>query len=527
MAVPIAPWGTPGRLGALATLVGLALSSPALAQETQNPAPPIPDASVTCDVLVVGGGLAGTATAYEALRAGRTVCLTDITDWVGGQISSQGTTALDEVGRQRALLFYAQGYLALRDRIPELYDGDLNPGDCWVSATCFLPADAHQILSELLLSAAQSGGGELKWFPHTVAKDVTYSADGRQIASLTAIQHQVAPGTPPLNTEPLSAIIADAYRYGDSDRLTKTVVEFVPAEDRDGPADWYVVEATETGELIGLTQIPHRLGLDARSPLDPSSPVTANDPYCTQGFTYTFAMAATAEPQPHPLPDFYAQYAPYFSYERARSGYTATDYYDFVFTYRRLWAVSPPNPQRIVGVGRPQPGDISMQNWTWGNDYRPGTAQDNLIYTTEQLQALGQLAPGGWLGGLRTEALQRGEENAIAYYYWLATGDTDSQLGEGVKVPNPYSRFLQGFDAPMNTAHGLSKYPYIREGRRIIGRPSYGYEDGFAIHEVDFSWADFASQYYREALLPPGLHCPLAGTGGAGGDRHGVEQHAP
>jgi hypothetical protein len=38
----------------------------------------------------------------------------------------------------------------------------------------------------------------------------------------------------------------------------------------------------------------------------------------------------------------------------------------------------------------------------------------------------------------------------------------------------------------MNTAHGLSKYPYIREGRRIIGRPSYGYEDGFAIHEVDF-----------------------------------------
>jgi hypothetical protein len=334
MAAPIAPWGTPGRLGALATLVGLALSPPALAQETQNPAPPIPDASVTCDVLVVGGGLAGTATAYEALRAGRTVCLTDITDWVGGQISSQGTTALDEVGRQRALLFYAQGYLALRDRIPELYDGDLNPGDCWVSATCFLPADAHQILSELLLAAAESGGGELKWFPHTVAKDVTYSADGRQIASLTAIQHQAAPGTPPLNTEPLSAIIADAYRYGDSDRLTKTVVEFVPAEDRDGPADWYVIEATETGELIGLTQIPHRLGLDARSPLDPSSPVTANDPYCTQGFTYTFAMAATAEPQPHPLPDFYAQYAPYFSYERARSGvplFTSNDGHSIAF----------------------------------------------------------------------------------------------------------------------------------------------------------------------------------------------------
>jgi NADPH-dependent 2,4-dienoyl-CoA reductase/sulfur reductase-like enzyme len=42
------------------------------------------DTQETCDILVFGGGLAGAATAYEALLAGRTVCLTDITDWVGG-----------------------------------------------------------------------------------------------------------------------------------------------------------------------------------------------------------------------------------------------------------------------------------------------------------------------------------------------------------------------------------------------------------------------------------------------------------
>jgi hypothetical protein len=35
-----------------------------------------------------------------------------------------------------------------------------------------------------------------------------------------------------------------------------------------------------------------------------------------------------------------------------------------------------------------------MQNWTWGNDYRPGTIADNLIYTRSQLQANGQLQPG-------------------------------------------------------------------------------------------------------------------------------------
>jgi hypothetical protein len=64
-----------------------------------------PDKEETCDILVAGGGLAGAATAYEGLLAGRTVCLTEITDWVGGQISAQGTSALDERDTQRSLLF--------------------------------------------------------------------------------------------------------------------------------------------------------------------------------------------------------------------------------------------------------------------------------------------------------------------------------------------------------------------------------------------------------------------------------------
>ncbi len=52
--------------------------------------PPRIDQKVECDLLVVGGGLAGSAAAHEGLLAGKTVCLTEITDWVGGQISAQG-----------------------------------------------------------------------------------------------------------------------------------------------------------------------------------------------------------------------------------------------------------------------------------------------------------------------------------------------------------------------------------------------------------------------------------------------------
>ena len=459
------------------------------------------DLVVECDLLIVGGGLSGTAATFQALKAGHTVCLTEMTDWVGGQISSQGTTALDESRRQRQLLFYSAGYNELRQRVANKY-GKLDPGRCWVSATCFLPYDAHAILFDMLEEAADEGGGELKWFPNTVPKDLAFNSDGSQITSLVGIQHNPQPDAAPLNTEPLSAVIEDFYTYADSDRFEKTTIQFVPPADAPvGPADWYVIEATETGELIAMADVPYLLGLDPKSHLNPSSPVADQNPYCTQGFTYTFAMEKTEEPPAQDIPDYYSQYEPYFSWEQVRD-FDAQDYYDFVFTYRRIWAAQPERDETIAGVPRPRPGDISMQNWTWGNDYRPGNAVDNLIYSHDQLTALGQLEPGGWLGGLRQETLRRGEENAISYYYWMVIGEADSQLDDDRKEPVLNSRFLQGYDAPMGTAHGLSKFPYIREARRIVGRPYYGYEDGFEINEVDFTWIDFSDPFYQENLDP-------------------------
>ena len=492
------------------TLVAGAVPFPlgnARAQEAVSPqvapASPTPDHVVECELLIVGGGLAGTAAAYESLLMGHTVCMTEITDWVGGQISSQGTTALDESREQRNLLFYSRGYKELRDRVEQKY-GVLNPGECWVSASCFLPADANAILMEMLAEAQAQGGGELKWFPNTVVKDLTMNADGTHIDQVIAISHSPAPGTPPLNTDFLSEIIEDAYIYDDSARLSKQIIQFVPAgielEGVENAAprkvDWFVIEATETGELIVLADVPYELGLDPRSPLNPSSPVLERDPYCTQGFTYTFAMERTAEPQTYEVPEFYATYEPYYSWEKERDALkTPQDHFDFVFTYRRPEA-------KIFGVPRPGVGDISMQNWTWGNDYRPGTELDNLILTEEQLQASGQLEPGGWLGGLRTETLRKGEENAIGFFYWLTTGTTDSQIGDSWKEPDPDNLYMAGLDSPMGTAHGLSKYPYIREARRIIGRPSPGYDTGFMISEIDFSWNDFGAEFYQETLDP-------------------------
>ncbi|MCY7366911.1 MAG: FAD-dependent oxidoreductase [Chamaesiphon sp.] len=461
-----------------------------------NEAKPV-DKIIGCDLMVAGGGLSGTATAYEGLLAGKTVCMTEITDWVGGQITAQGVSALDERPTQRAKKYFPRGYLAFRQKIQDYY-GKLNPGDCWVSEACFLPKDAHNILYGMLRTAERKGKGQLHWYPNTVVKNLIVGkrGDGQEINGVVAIQHTPQPGTVPINTETLSQTIEDAYSYRDSPRFQKQKIIFIPPyrtpkQQASTPANWYVVDATETGELVGLADVPYRLGLDPRSAEEPSSASTTGDPYCTQGFTYPFAMETMATPQPQTPPPFYAQYAPYYSYELKRLA-------DFgvVYSYRRIWSPGEGKPAKFGGINytAPAPGDISMQNWTWGNDYRPGSAQDNLILDRSQLQAGKQLEPDGWMGGLRTDTLRKGEENAQGFYYWLVAGETDSRANPDpkspnhwVKTPNPNQRYLSGLNSPMGTAHGLSKYPYIREGRRIIGRPSYGYKDGFVVSEMDMS----------------------------------------
>ena len=484
-------------------LAAIAISLVAIADSAiaQTPIAKNPDQIEDCEILIVGGGVAGTASAYEGLLAGRTVCMTEITDWIGGQITSQGTSALDEAKKQRNLWFFPQGYTEFRKRIQQKY-GKLNAGDCWVSVSCFIPNHAQQILVDMLQEAAQKGNGRLKWFPNTVIKKLEISADGKLIDGAIAIQHRAAPNTAPLNTEPLSQIIEDAYRYENSSRLQKQIIRFVPLTNAQSQpqklsTDWFVIDSTETGEIIALADVPYRLGIDPRSHLNPSSPVTKNDPYCTQGFTYTFAMEQTEAAQPQIKPSFYDRYLPYYGSDPKPN----LANFDNIFTYRRIWSAPSETPKKnAFGVSAMKAGDISMQNWVWGNDYRPGTDKDNLIYSREQLQKSGQLEPNGWMGGLRTETLKSGEEIALGFYYWLVAGTTDSQQTTNWKKPFLNHRLLTGLESPMGTMHGLSKYPYMRESRRIIGRPSYGYPEGFSMSEIDVSQVDFSTEIYRQKL---------------------------
>lgn len=341
----------------------------------------------------------------------------------------------------------------------------------------------------MLQEAAQEGKGTLKFLPNTVVKSLEIApvGEGQQIRSVRAIQHAPAPAAPPLNTLPLSQTFADSYQEQDSALFEKKIIRFLPPAT--GP--WFVLEATETGELLALADLPYRLGVDPLTYSNPSASSAEPYPYCPQAFTYTFAMEATATPQTYTMPEFYPQYAQSYSYDLPRYAETP----NLVFSYRRIYSAQPGTDFRTVNVG-----DISMQNWGGGNDYGPGTPLDNSLYTREQLLATGQLAPGGWQGGMRISSLRGGEEKALGYFYWLYAGTNDAKLGPTAKQPIANRRYLQGVDSPMGTVHGLSKYPYIREGRRLIGRYAYGYPQGFGIPETAVSRQNFRDPFYRGTL---------------------------
>jgi len=114
---------------------------------------------------------------------------------------------------------------------------------------------------------------------------------------------------------------------------------------------------------------------------------------------------------------------------------------------------------------------MSVINWNRGNDW--GIMNPPLILTDQQIRDSGQQQ--NWRGGLNTNALKDGENHALLFAEWLIENYASSQFP---------LRMMSGLDSPMPTESGLSMYPYIREGRRILGRRAYEQEE-FMMREQD------------------------------------------
>jgi hypothetical protein len=98
-----------------------------------------------------------------------------------------------------------------------------------------------------------------------------------------------------------------------------------------------------------------------------------------------------------------------------------------------------------------------MQNWYPGNDYPYKSIYLDKAATAAQ--------KADWEGGLDLSAISGAEETAVAFYFYMKERNTQSWD----------THYLHGDDDlnMMGTPTGLSKFPYIRCGRRILGLQNF------------------------------------------------------
>jgi FAD dependent oxidoreductase len=366
-----------------------------------------------CEVLIAGGGTGGVAAALAAARGGRRVVLLEETDWLGGQMTAQGVSALDEHEHIEAFGGTAS-YYRLRELVRAHYrrtGPDFNPGACWVTRLAFEPRAAVGVIERMLEPYVADG----RIVIHRRTKTVAVSTDRDRITAVTAL--------------------------GLDDR---GLVRFHPE---------IVIDATELGDLLPLAGAEHAIGAETVGETgERQAQPVAPKPHCMQSFTYTFACERRGDGEKHviPRPEKYEHYRSAQPYSLRievhggeiygeHSGWLEYRLYDRLpgtkgglWTYRRLL-----DRAQFGGALR---HDLTLFNWP-GNDYRDRSIVDCAPIDTAR-------------------ALQDAKRVSLGFLHWLQT----EAPATGARLGAPELRLRPDV---MGTSDGLSKHPYIRESRRI------------------------------------------------------------
>jgi hypothetical protein len=436
---------------------------------------PDPEEIWECEVVVIGGSLGGVAAAAHAMQAGATTCLIELTPWFGGQISSQSVSAIDESLTMRESQNFSRSWTVFKRLIQQqsvelpawtnLPAGQrvADTNSCWVGTLCFPPAAGAAASLQLLQSAASRVPGS-RWGTGIAFKGAEFDQTGRNITAVYAVRRTPRqPDYVPLGR--FSKELSSWYSWAEDSTFEKTPIRLqAPAGKR-----LMVVDATDTGELVGWAKIPHRVGSDGKELTQEVNAAAWSNPECTQAFTYPFMLGiyddrgASRSVLTGTDPD-YSEAEHIQEYNLGRFPMFVGHSF---FHYRRIVSTTLNAPSE----GSPAPGDITMVNWNNGNDWN--WMNPSLIMTPKQLDTSGQYQ--NWMGGISPIALKHAENHALLFARWLL--DTKAEPG----FPLTY---LHGPNSPAGTMSGLSMVPYIREGRRILGRKAYG-QKSFYLRESD------------------------------------------
>ncbi|QPC80523.1 FAD-dependent oxidoreductase [Phototrophicus methaneseepsis] len=367
------------------------------------------------DILVVGGGLGGVAAALSAAKMGFKVILTEETDWLGGQLTSQ-MVPMDEHPWIESF-GCTDSYRKLRDGIRDYYRAyypltakarstpNLNPGAALVTRLACEPKVAIAVIDQLL---------------------APYTAAGRI---------QVLLNHKPIHVETVGDSVA-SVSFEDTSTGEQTTYSAA-----------FILDATETGDLLALGDIEHVTGAESQAQTGELHAIQGEaQPLNMQSITTCFALSY------HPNEDHTID---------------KPEQYDFWKQYQAEFEVSPHfsyKPRKNSDFSLfPEPGKFSLWQFRrilYKNHFMPG-------FFDSDLTIINCMHNDYWLGpvfGLdeiaHKEHLEASRQLSLSFLYWLQK-----------EAPRPDGR--QGYAGlklrpdVAGTADGLAKYPYIRESRRI------------------------------------------------------------
>ncbi len=401
--------------------------------------PPATVPEVSCDILIAGAGAGGIAATLRAAQRGHSVCVTEESGWIGGQITAAGVPALDE----NRFIEFAGGtrsYYELRRRIRDYYRAnftltpeaaalsDFNPGACYVSPLCFEPKAALVALDAMLAPQAD----RIRLWKRARVIDMEAS-DGHVRSALVY--------------------------FLDTGRFLRVHPRFV-------------LDATETGELLPLAHVPYAVGAEAIGDTgEPHAPKAANAA-CVQSFTYPFALEYRAG-EDHRIPK-----PPDYEKVRDAQRFTLRLNYPVELGWKgdvqySMFGEDPPIPnnmsprpfftwRRLLArrnfAGPNAPADLALINWP-----RQDYGAESLLDRSPREQAA---------------ILERAKQVSLAFLYWLQN-EVPRDDGSGRGYPGLMLR-----PDVMGTADGLSRLPYIRESRRIRPRTRVREQDIVAEYQT-------------------------------------------
>jgi hypothetical protein len=378
--------------------------------------------ALRADIVVIGGGLGGCAAALAALRAGRSVILTEETDWIGGQSTAQavppdenqwvetfGGTRLYQDYRNRVRDYYRRNY-PLTDAARAAQH--LNPGNGGVSRICHEPRVSLAALVEMLAPHASSG-------------------------RLTVLTRHL----------PLSADTQGDHVRGVALRDLENGHEVTVEGD-------YFLDATETGALLPMAGAEHVTGAESNRDTGELHAPDAARPDNMQAFTCCFPM----------------EYCP-------GENHVADPPRDYAYWKAYVPKLTPPWSGPLVSLRTIHPVTLAERNqpfdpedpnapgwWKYRRiadpaNFTPGFTRGVTLVNWPQNDYL----DGNLIGVSAEEArkhVDAAKQLSLSLFHWLQT-----------EAPRPDGR--QGWPGlrlrpdMTGTDDGLAKHPYIRESRRI------------------------------------------------------------